>query len=285
MSSEHAAARAGRLFVVATPIGNLEDVTLRAIRVLRECELVLAEDTRRSRTLLVHHAIGTPLRSFHAHTAPGVVEELCARLEGGARIALVTDAGTPMVSDPGAELVAAARARGIGVEAVPGASAPLVALCSAGFVASRFRFVGFLPRGGKRRRELLDAIAHDSDAVVLFEAPSRLASTLRELGDAIGTRELAVCRELTKLHEEVVRGDARALATRFESARGEVTIVIAPRTFEPPEPPDEETVRERALSLVLEGLGAKEAAEALAEQTGLPRRDAYRAVLEAKQRT
>jgi 16S rRNA (cytidine1402-2'-O)-methyltransferase len=285
MSSELAAARAGRLFVVATPIGNLEDVTLRAIRVLRECELVLAEDTRRSRTLLVHHAIGTPLRSFHAHTAPGVVEELCARLEGGARIALVTDAGTPMVSDPGAELVAAARARGIGVEAVPGASAPLVALCSAGFVASRFRFVGFLPRGGKRRRELLDAIAHDSDAVVLFEAPSRLASTLRELGDAIGTRELAVCRELTKLHEEVVRGDARALATRFESARGEVTIVIAPRTFEPPEPPDEETVRERALSLVLEGLGAKEAAEALAEQTGLPRRDAYRAVLEAKQRT
>jgi 16S rRNA (cytidine1402-2'-O)-methyltransferase len=285
MSSELAAARAGRLFVVATPIGNLEDVTLRAIRVLRECELVLAEDTRRSRTLLVHHAIGTPLRSFHAHTAPGVVEELCARLEGGARIALVTDAGTPMVSDPGAELVAAARARGIGVEAVPGASAPLVALCSAGFVASRFRFVGFLPRGGKRRRELLDAIAHDSDAVVLFEAPSRLASTLRELGDAIGTRELAVCRELTKLHEEVVRGDARALAMRFESARGEVTIVIAPRTFEPPEPPDEETVRERALSLVLEGLGAKEAAEALAEQTGLPRRDAYRAVLEAKQRT
>jgi 16S rRNA (cytidine1402-2'-O)-methyltransferase len=285
MSSELAAARAGRLFVVATPIGTLEDVTLRAIRVLRECELVLAEDTRRSRTLLVHHAIGTPLRSFHAHTAPGVVEELCARLEGGARIALVTDAGTPMVSDPGAELVAAARARGIGVEAVPGASAPLVALCSAGFVASRFRFVGFLPRGGKRRRELLDAIAHDSDAVVLFEAPSRLASTLRELGDAIGTRELAVCRELTKLHEEVVRGDARALAMRFESARGEVTIVIAPRTFEPPEPPDEETVRERALSLVLEGLGAKEAAEALAEQTGLPRRDAYRAVLEAKQRT
>jgi 16S rRNA (cytidine1402-2'-O)-methyltransferase len=275
----------GRLFVVATPIGNLEDVTLRAIRVLRECELVLAEDTRRSRTLLTHHAIGTPLRAFHAHTAPSVVEELCARLEAGARIALVTDAGTPMVSDPGAELVAAARARGIDVEALPGASAPLVALCSAGFVASRFRFVGFLPRGGKRRRELLEAIARDGDAIVLFEAPSRLGATLRDLAGALGERELAVCRELTKLHEEVVRGTAATLAERFGEARGEITIVIGPTTFDPPEPPDEETLRERAAALVEEGLGAKEAADALAEQLGIPRREAYRIVLEAKRGT
>lgn len=278
-------ATSGRLFVVATPIGNLEDVTLRAIRVLRECELVLAEDTRRSRTLLSHHAIGTPLRAFHAHTPPSVIEELCARLEAGARIALVTDAGTPMVSDPGAELVAAARARGLDVEALPGASAPLVALCSAGFVASRFRFVGFLPRGGKRRRELLEAIARDGDAVVLFEAPSRLGATLRDLAGSLGDRELAVCRELTKLHEEVVRGTASALAERFAEARGEITIVIGPTTFDPPEPPDEETVRERARALVEEGLGAKEAADALAEQLQIPRREAYRIVLEAKRGT
>ena len=275
-------ATSGRLFVVATPIGNLEDVTLRAIRVLRECELVLAEDTRRSRTLLSHHGIGTPLRAFHAHTPASVIEELCARLEGGAQIALVTDAGTPMVSDPGAELVAAARARGLDVEALPGASAPLVALCSAGFVASRFRFVGFLPRGGKRRRELLEAIARDGDAVVLFEAPSRLGATLRDLAGSLGDRELAVCRELTKLHEEVVRGSAAALAERFAEARGEITIVIGPTTFEPPEPPDEETVRERARALVDEGLGAKEAADALADQLQIPRRDAYRIVLDAK---
>ncbi len=274
---------AGRLFVVATPIGNLEDVTLRAIRVLRECELVLAEDTRRSRTLLVHHAIGTPLRAFHAHTKSSVIDAVCARLEAGAKIALVTDAGTPMVSDPGAELVAAARERGIAVEALPGASAPLVALCSAGFVASRFRFVGFLPRGGKRRRELLESIAKDGDAVVLFEAPSRLGATLRDLAGVIGARELAVCRELTKLHEEVVRGTAAALAERFAEARGEITIVIAPTVFEPEEPPDEDTLRERARGFVDEGLGAKDAADALAAAYGIAKRDAYRIVLEAKE--
>ncbi|MBN8611698.1 MAG: 16S rRNA (cytidine(1402)-2'-O)-methyltransferase [Deltaproteobacteria bacterium] len=275
-------ARHGRLFVVATPIGNLEDVTLRSIRVLRECELVLAEDTRRSRTLLTHHAIGTPLRAFHAHTKASVIDEICARLEGGAKIALVTDAGTPMVSDPGAELVAAARARGLDVEALPGASAPLVALCSAGFVASRFRFVGFLPRGGKRRRELLEQIAKDGDAIVLFEAPSRLGATLRDLSASIGDREVAVCRELTKLHEEVVRGTPAALSERFVEARGEITIVIGPTVFEPEEPPDDETLRERASALVEDGLGAKDAADALAESTGIARRDAYRIVLEVK---
>ncbi|MBX7197558.1 MAG: 16S rRNA (cytidine(1402)-2'-O)-methyltransferase, partial [Sandaracinaceae bacterium] len=212
-----------------------------------------------------------------------VIEELCARLAAGARLALVTDAGTPMVSDPGAELVAAARARGIAVEALPGASAPLVALCSAGFVASRFRFVGFLPRGGKRRRELIERIAADPDAQVLFEAPSRLGATLRDLGHALGTRELAVCRELTKLHEEVVRGTGAELAQRFGEARGEITIVIAPTEIDAPEPPDEETLLERARALVGEGLGAKDAADALAQATGIPRREAYRVVLAARE--
>jgi 16S rRNA (cytidine1402-2'-O)-methyltransferase len=273
----------GRLFVVATPIGNLEDVTLRALRVLREADLVLAEDTRRSRTLLVHHGIGTPLRSFHAHSPPSLVAELCARLAEGAKIALVTDAGTPLVSDPGGELVAAARAAGVAVEAVPGASAPLTALACAGFVTSRFRFVGFLPRSGRRRREALEAVARDPDAVVLFEAPSRLAATLRDLAAAVGEREVAVCRELTKLHEEVVRGAPAALAPRFETARGEITLVVAPRPEpEPAEPPDEETLLAHARALEGEGLGAKEAAAALAAAHGLPRRDAYRLVLESR---
>jgi 16S rRNA (cytidine1402-2'-O)-methyltransferase len=276
----------GRLFVVATPIGNLGDVTLRALRVLREADLVLAEDTRRSRTLLQHHGIGTPLRSFHAHSPPSLVEELCRRLEEGQRLALVSDAGTPLVSDPGAELVAAARARAIPVEAIPGASAPLVALACAGFVTSRFRFVGFLPRCGKRRREALADLARDPDAVVLFEAPSRLHATLLDLAETIGEREVAVCRELTKLHEEVVRGTPAALAERFETARGELTLVIAPRPAEvEPEPPDEETLRAHARALEGEGLGAKEAAAALAAAHGLAKRDAYRLVLESREDT
>jgi 16S rRNA (cytidine1402-2'-O)-methyltransferase len=273
----------GRLFVVATPIGNLEDVTLRALRVLREADLVLAEDTRRTRVLLTHHGIGTPLRSFHAHSPPSLVAELCARLVAGARIALVSDAGTPLVSDPGGEIVAAARAAGVAVEAVPGASAPLAALACAGFVASRFRFVGFLPRSGRRRREALEGVARDPDAVVLFEAPSRLGATLRDLAAVIGDREVAVCRELTKLHEEVVRGTPAALAARFETVRGEITIVVAPRAeAEPPEPPDDETLRAHVLALEREGLGAKEAAAALAAAHGLPRREAYRLVLASR---
>lgn len=272
----------GRLFVVATPIGNLEDVTLRALRVLRECELVLAEDTRRSRGLLTHHGIATPLRAFHAHSSPQVIQELATRLANGARMALVTDAGTPLVSDPGAELVAECRARGVAVEAVPGPSAPLAALCSAGFVASRFRFVGFLPRSGRRRRETLAELAKDPDAIVLFEAPTRLGATLRDLGEALGDREIAVCRELTKLHEEVVRGTAAALAERFAEARGEITIVLAPRAAEEPEPPDEEALAAHARALVAEGLGAKEAAEALAGAHGIGKREAYRIVLAAR---
>ncbi len=276
-------AASGRLFVVATPIGNLEDVTLRALRVLRECELVLAEDTRRSRTLLSHHGIGTPLRAFHAHTSPAVVQELARRLEEGARLALVTDAGTPLVSDPGAELVAAARERGVAVEAVPGASAPLAALCSAGFVASRFRFVGFLPRSRRRRREALAEVARDPDAVVLFEAPSRLGATLRELGEVLGAREIAVCRELTKLHEEVVRGTGAELAERFVTARGEITLVVAPRAAEEPEPPDAESLAAHAQALVGEGLGAKEAADTLAATYAIGKRDAYQIVLAARE--
>jgi len=273
----------GRLFVVATPIGNLEDITLRALRVLREVDLVLAEDTRRSRHLLVHHGIGTPLRSFHAHSPRSLVDELCRRLEAGDKLALVSDAGTPLVSDPGAELVAEARERGIAVEAIPGASAPLAALCAAGFVASRFRFVGFLPRSGRRRREALAEIAKDPDAVMLFEAPTRLRATLVELGQLLGEREVAVCRELTKLHEEVVRGTAAELAERFETARGEITIVVSPQGEpEEPEPPSEEELLAHARALEADGLGAKEAAAALAAAHRIPKRDAYRIVLASR---
>lgn len=274
----------GRLSVVATPIGNLEDITLRALRTLREVDLVLAEDTRHSRSLLQHHGIATPLRSFHAHSPESLVAALCDQLEQGTRMALVSDAGTPIVSDPGALLVAEARARGIDVEAIPGPSAPLAALCAAGFVTSRFRFVGFLPRGGRRRRELLDSIASDADAVILFEAPSRLRATLRDLGERVGTRAIAVCRELTKLHEEIARGTAAELLERFETVRGELTLVVAPRPLDTsePEPPDEEELKAHARALERDGLGAKEAAAALAEAHGLSKRDAYQFVLASR---
>ncbi len=273
----------GRLFVVATPIGNLEDITLRALRVLASVDRVLAEDTRRTRTLLAHHAIGAPLRAFHAYSSAHAVTAIVDELDRGARLALVTDAGTPVVSDPGANLIAAARERGIPVEVVPGASAPLTALVGAGFLASRFRFVGFLPRSGKRRRELIATLARDGDAIVLFEAPTRLRGTLLELGEALGERPIAVCRELTKLHEEVARGTGAELAERFATARGEITLVIAPTFVEPPEPPDEGELVERARALLEEGLGAKEAADALAEASGTSRREAYRVVLAARE--
>jgi len=205
----------GILYLVATPIGNLEDITLRALRVLREAECVLAEDTRHSRTLLSHHGIQTRLESLHAHTNATRIDSLAEALAGGARLALITDAGSPLVSDPGSALVEAAVARGVRVEAVPGASAVITALSVAGMGSDHFRFTGFLPRAGKRRREALSWIAQDRSTTILFEAPRRLAATLIDLREACGgTRRAAVCRELTKLHEEVARGTLDELCAR-----------------------------------------------------------------------
>ncbi len=170
----------GRLSIVATPIGNLDDITLRALRVLGEAQTILAEDTRRTRILVTHHGIGTPMRAFHAHSSPRVLERAVRDLASGAHLALVTDAGTPLVSDPGARLVAAAVDAGITVEAIPGASAVTSALTVAGLPCDVFRFVGFLPRGGGRRTRVLDEVATERGATVLFEAPGRLAATLGE---------------------------------------------------------------------------------------------------------
>lgn len=274
----------GRLWVVATPIGNLEDVTLRALRVLREADLVLAEDTRRTRALLGHHGIAARLRSFHAHTPPGQVEALVRELSEGRRIVLVTDAGTPVVSDPGMRLVRAAVEAGVRVETVPGPSAVTAALAVAAVPCDTFRFVGFLPRGGARRRRVLAEIAAERGASVLFEAPTRVAATLRELAAHTGSRTVAVCRELTKVHEEVVRGTAAELAERFaDGTRGEVTVVVGGRGAEagtaPIEPPDEEALARAVAELLAEGLAPTEAARRLAERTGIPRREAYRRVL------
>lgn len=228
MTRDASEARA-RLSIVATPIGNLEDITHRAVRTLREADVILAEDTRRTRVLCAHHGIARPLRALHAHSGPRAIERALDDLTLGKQLALVTDAGTPLVSDPGAELVRAARERGFDVEAIPGPSAVTAALAVSGIPCDVFRFVGFLPRSGKRRREVLAEVLRERGASVIFESPQRLATTLADLAALLAAdRELAVCRELTKLHEEVARGTAAELIEHFsEGARGEITLVVA----------------------------------------------------------
>jgi len=264
----------GTLAIVATPIGNLEDVTLRALRVLREADLLLAEDTRHVRTLLDRHAIRARPVSLHAHNEAKRQAEALAALDSGARVALVSDAGTPLVSDPGERLVRAALEAGHAVEAVPGPSAALAALVVSGLPAERFTFVGFLPRRAGERRALLARLRAAPETLVLFESPRRLAATLRELAGALGPRRAAVARELTKLHEEVARGTLGELASRFaEGTRGEVTVVVEGAGEAPAASADE---LDAAISARLAaGERPREIAAALAPRAGLPRRTLY----------
>ncbi len=221
----------GRLYVVATPIGNLGDVTLRALEVLRAVPLVAAEDTRLTRRLFARHQVTTHLVSYHARNVAARGPELLARLRAGDDVALVTDAGTPLVSDPGGQLVAAWGAEGGAVVPIPGPSAVLAGLVASGVAGPRWGFEGFLPRGGRERRERLARVAADPRTTILFEAPGRLGATLADLAHACGPgRVAAVCRELTKIHEEVRRGTLAELAVAAASgeiaARGEIVIVI-----------------------------------------------------------
>ncbi len=272
--------REGRLSIVATPIGNLEDVTLRALRVLRESDAILAEDTRRTRTLCTHHGIATPLRAFHAHTPDARVTELVEELRSGARLALVTDAGTPLVSDPGARLVQAAAEAGVRVEPIPGPSAALAAISVAGLRVDGFRFVGFLPRSGGRRAKAIEQVGRAREASILFEAANRLPATLRDLAAALGgDRRAAVCRELTKLHEEVARGTLEELSERYrEAPRGEVTLVVEGASEDAREAEDVDP-EALARALLAEGMRTKDAARVVAERLSWPTRDAYALVL------
>lgn len=271
----------GTLYVVATPIGNLGDVTLRALEILRAVPLVAAEDTRLTRRLWGRHAIETRLVSYHAQSPPSRLDELVAHLERGQDLALVTDAGTPLVSDPGGELVVEWAARGGRVVPIPGPSAVLAALVASGLPAARWTFEGFLPRRGRERRALLERICADERTSVLFEAPGRAAATLADLAAACGGgRRAALCRELTKLHEEIWRGSLAELAARAteQPPRGEVTIVVAgagsAERNEPP--PDLDSGRREVDRLVGEGMSRSSAAREIAGRTGLPRRDLFR---------
>jgi 16S rRNA (cytidine1402-2'-O)-methyltransferase len=279
--------RAGRLSIVATPIGNLEDITLRALRTLREADLVLAEDTRRTRVLLQQHGMSKKLWSYHAHSGPRETEKVLELLAEGQQIALVTDAGTPLVSDPGAELVREAQVQGFVVESIPGPSAVLAALTVCGLTADSFRFAGFLPRSGKRRREALAELAKDRSATVFFESPQRVAATLRDLAAVLAPdRELAVCRELTKLHEEVARGFAVELAERFaEGARGEITLVVsgAPRAAESEITPETEANLDARITAMLgAGETPRDVVRALQPETALSKPALYARVLKLR---
>lgn len=218
----------GTLYVVATPIGNLEDITLRALRVLREVDLIAAEDTRRTARLLSHHAITSRTVSFHEHNTRSRVPRLIERLEAGESIAIVTDAGTPGVSDPGLELVQAAIERGIAVDPIPGASAPLTALIASGFPMVPFTVFGFAPSRAKARSQWLEAVAQTHHTFSFFEAPHRIQQTLREAHLLFGERPIVAARELTKVHQEFLRGTAPELATRMGEPRGEFTVIVGP---------------------------------------------------------
>jgi 16S rRNA (cytidine1402-2'-O)-methyltransferase len=275
----------GRLFVVATPIGNLGDVTLRALEVLRSVPLIAAEDTRLSRRLLMKYEIETRAISYHARSGPGRQAELLEHLRGGADLALVTDAGTPVVSDPGLALVAAWAAEGGVVVPIPGASSVLAALVASGVAGPRWSFEGFLPRSGRERRERLARIAADERASVLFEAPGRVGATLRDLATVCGsTRPVAVCRELTKLHEEIVRGELGALAEQARSGdltlRGEFVLVIGEWLAARGTPEDAaaegvEAALVKVERLIAGGSSRADAARQVAAETGIPRRRLY----------
>jgi 16S rRNA (cytidine1402-2'-O)-methyltransferase len=268
------------LYPVATPIGNLRDISLRALEVLAGADVIACEDTRVTRKLLEHYGISTPMLAYHEHNAAAARPKLLARLAAGEAVALVSDAGTPLISDPGYKLVRAAREAGHMVTAIPGASATLTALNVAGLPTDRFFFEGFLPPKSGQRRARIAEIARIPATLVLFETGPRLAATLADLAAELVDREAAICRELTKLHEEVRRGDLAALADVYAGeaeTRGEIVIVIAP----PPEEakPDAEQVDD-LIRNALRRVSMKDAVGEVAMATGLPRRDIYQRALE-----
>ncbi|HJQ19072.1 MAG TPA: 16S rRNA (cytidine(1402)-2'-O)-methyltransferase [Gemmatimonadaceae bacterium] len=264
----------GTLYVVSTPIGNMGDFSFRAVEVLRSVAVILAEDTRHSRPLLDRYEISRPLLSYHEHNEAKTTPRLVERLQSGEDIALISDAGTPLISDPGQRLVQAAVEAGIRVVPVPGASAVLAALAASGLDADHFTFLGFLPRKGKERAQSIAAIVSSPHTTVLYEAPARVAGSLRELADGAGDRPAVVARELTKQFEEFRRGTLASLATYYSEStpRGEVVIVVAGA---PPVASDESVLREDARALRARGLSVRDVAAELARR-GAPRNTAYR---------
>jgi 16S rRNA (cytidine1402-2'-O)-methyltransferase len=268
-------ATAGRLLIVATPIGNAADITLRALQALREADVIACEDTRVTAKLLALHGIERRLIAYHEHNARRMRPLILDRVARGETVALVSDAGTPLVSDPGYKLVRAAVEAGLAVTALPGPSAALTALVLSGLPSDRFFFAGFLPSKGTARRAALAELAGVPATLVFFESANRLADSLADMGAALGERDAAVARELTKLFEEVRRGPLAELAAHYAAAgapKGEVVVVVAPPA---PVPPADDAALDAALGEALGRLSLRDAAAAVAASTGRPRREVY----------
>jgi len=277
---------AGRLYLVATPIGNLEDITLRALRVMREADVIACEDTRQTRKLLQHYEITKRMVSYHEHNEMTRAPELVVELEQGAKVALVSDAGTPLVSDPGHRLVSLCLRHHIPVVPVPGASALVAALAASGLPNAEFLFAGFLPPRSGERRRALEELARQDQTLIFYEAPHRVAEMLRDAAEVLGARHAVVAREVTKLHEEFSRGSLGELAVKFaeREPRGEITVLIAPA-----EPGAQavtapsESLAQRVQSIMKEqGVDQKAALKQAARERGLNKRDAYRELLRLK---
>lgn len=266
------------LYVVATPIGNLEDISLRALRTLREVKLIAAEDTRKTKQLLNTYDIKTPMTSYYEHNKLTKLDYILDRLKEG-DVALVSEAGTPGLSDPGYELIREATRSGIAVVPIPGASVVITALTISGLATDRFTCLGFLPRKPGDRRKLLESAAEDPGTIIILEAPHRLLETLEDALHIFGDRRIAVCRELTKLHEEVFRGRISQAIEHFAEPRGEFTLVIEGRGAKP-QAELTASIKQRLHDMQLSGVKAKEAVAQVAGETGLSKKELYRVWLE-----
>jgi 16S rRNA (cytidine1402-2'-O)-methyltransferase len=265
------------LYVVATPIGNLEDVSLRALRILREVKLIAAEDTRKTRRLLTIYNIKTPMTSYHEHNKLTKLDYILDQLKGG-DVALVSEAGMPGMSDPGYELVIAATQQGIPVVPIPGPSAVITALVISGLPTDRFLYIGFLPHKANDRKRLLESVASESSTIIALESPHRLLASLNDMLLILGDRKVAICRELTKIHEEVFRGTIDQAIKHFTEPRGEFTIVMEGKK-EKKKPEITENIERQLNYLYSSGATAKEAIARVARETGLSRKELYRAWL------
>jgi 16S rRNA (cytidine1402-2'-O)-methyltransferase len=274
---------AATLYLIATPIGNLEDITLRALRILRdEVSLIACEDTRQTQKLLEHYEIRKPLVSYHNHNEAARTPDLLERLSQGESVALVSDAGTPLVSDPGYRLVTAAIDKGFPVVPIPGASAALAALTASGLPVDQFRFIGFLPPKTTQRRKLFEELSADLGTIVAYESPHRILSTLEDLEAVLGSRRIVLARELTKIHEEFLRGTASDLKKLLENRpaiKGEFTLLIA-RAEQPVTPQTLDPIQEIQRLQMETGIDRKEAIKAVAKRLGLPKREVYRLAAE-----
>jgi 16S rRNA (cytidine1402-2'-O)-methyltransferase len=266
------------LYIVATPIGNLEDISLRALRILKEVRLIAAEDTRKTSRLLNHYQITTPMTSYYEHNKLVKLNRMLEYLEQG-DMALVSEAGMPGISDPGYELVAAAIGQGIPVVPVPGASAVTTALAVSGLPTDRFTFLGFLPNKSSARRRVLETAAAEKGTLIILEAPHRVQDSLKDILDVLGDRRMAACRELTKMHEEIFRGTVSEAIKHFAAPIGEFTLVIEGNKAESPKELTTE-ISEKLHELRASGVSAKEAIAAVSAETGLTKRELYKAWLE-----